>query len=141
MPAEQKAQNLSAKLEEHARHHGAGAQPTGHTRRLIVKIIKTLALASVIALGASFVSPAYAQGFGERFDNQWDRIDRGVDSGDLTRKEARRLKRNHREIRELKQDLAERGDGLSQKDRRIIRRKLNNQSNAIYDQRHDNQER
>jgi hypothetical protein len=100
-----------------------------------------LALASTLALAVSVVTPAQAQSFGDRMDNQRDRIENGVESGDLTRKEARRLKRNQREIRELRQDLAEKGDGLSNKDRRILRRKLNQQSDAIYDQRHDNQER
>jgi hypothetical protein len=110
-------------------------------RRTNVKLIKMLALASAVLLGGSLVLPAQAESIGERFENQSDRIENGVESGDLTRKEARRLKRNQHEIRELKQDLAQQGDGLSNKDRRIIRRKLNNQSDAIYDQRHDNQER
>lgn len=97
------------------------------------------ATALVLGAGALTVDAARADTFTDRMGNQRDRIEQGVESGDLTRNEARKLRAQQRDLRETRQDLAE--DGLTDRERRVLRRQYDRQSDRIYDQRHDGQER
>ena len=61
--------------------------------------------------------------FRDRLEHQQTRIERGIDSGDLTKREAGELREEHRAIRRLAEHL--RADGYSWRERsRILDRKL-----------------
>jgi hypothetical protein len=76
----------------------------------------------------------------ERLHNQQNRIEHGVENGELTRKEAQRLRKGQREVRDMRQDAPE--DGVvTQRERQAIKREQKDQSQRIYDQKHDAQDR
>lgn len=74
--------------------------------------------------------------FNHYFDRQSERIDNGIHSGQLTRKEAKILRREHRHIAKLKKKYLRDGD-LSRKERRALRRKMEKSSNRIYQLKHN----
>lgn len=106
------------------------------------RIGRWLLAASVAAtVGTGFAGTASADGFWERMHRQRDRIEQGVRNGDLTRREAERLTQEQREIWRQRQRLADRGDGLSRRDRAILQDRLNRQSERIREQRRDDDTR
>src|SRR3954469_11054757 len=111
-------------------------QIAGVTRMIPVK---KLSLAGAVALATSvtYAGTARADAFWDRYHNQQDRIEQGVDNGSLTRSEARRLEGQERELRRERERLSR--DGLSRHDRQVLNRDLNRESRAIHDQRHDDQ--
>jgi hypothetical protein len=95
--------------------------------------------AALLGSGALAVDAARADTFSDRLHNQRDRVQQGVESGDLTRPEARKLRRQQQDLGEERRDLAE--DGLTDRERRRLRREFDEQSDRIHDQRHDDQDR
>ena len=80
---------------------------------------------SVVAVAMAL--PAQAQpgrgDFYNRLERQQAKVERGIDSGELTRREAGELRDEHREARRLAERL--RADGYSPRERdRILSRKL-----------------
>ncbi len=72
----------------------------------------------------------------DRMLRQYDRIEDGIESRELTRKEAKTLRRQQRQIRQLAREF--RGDGwLSKKERRILKRKLDKSSQQIREFKHN----
>lgn len=101
---------------------------------------RSLMIAGLVAtFGLAPLGTVDAAGFADRFQNQRERIEEGVDNGDLTRKEARKLRRQQADLREQREDFAE--DGYSKRERKILKRGLNRQNDAISEQRHDSQVR
>ena len=106
--------------------------------------IRSFVAAIAAAVGTLAASaPALAQnaatpGIDQRQANQERRIDQGVASGELTRREARRLERQQHRI-----DRAEnraKADGVVTADeRRALRHRQNHASRHIYRQKHDAQ--
>ena len=74
----------------------------------------------------------------QRMQNQQQRIDQGVASGQLTPKEAGRLQAQEAKI---KQDEARmKSDGkLTPKERKKLNKELDKESERIYEQKHDRQ--
>lgn len=98
------------------------------------KIFVAVALAGVLSIGAS------AQ-VAERQVNQQKRIKQGVKSGELTKKEARKLERKEAQLhREIVKDRAD-GPGLTPRERAKIDAKQDKMSRQIYKQKHDAQDR
>jgi hypothetical protein len=95
--------------------------------------------ATVLGSGALATDAAQADNFSDRMANQRDRLQQGVESGDLTRQEARKLRRQQQDLNEERRDFAE--DGLTDRERRVLRRDFDEQSDRIYRQRHDGQDR
>ena len=75
-----------------------------------------------------------------RQDRQWRRIKRGIRSGELSRKEAKKLKRQQRRIAGLKQAFLDDGR-LSRKERHILMDRLDAASERIYRLKHNDRER
>jgi TolA-binding protein len=96
-----------------------------------------LATALTLAAGTAVTSAARADQFWDRYHNQQNRIEQGVDNGSLTRGEANRLENQEQQLRRERERLSR--NGLSQHDRQVLNRDLNRESNRIYDQRHDDQ--
>jgi uncharacterized protein YdeI (BOF family) len=77
----------------------------------------------------------------ERQDNQRDRIRQGVQSGELTRVEAARLRRQEAQIRLNEARARQSGGEFTPRERARIQRQLDRESGRIYRQKHDAQDR
>jgi len=99
---------------------------------------------SVVVLGFAlscsivFGSMANAATVNERQDRQYQRIEQGIKSGELNRKEAKRLVKQQANI--AKQEASFKSDGsFTKRERAVIQKKLTNTSHKIYKQKHDGQ--
>lgn len=106
---------------------------------MIRNLLSTLSLA-LVATAATAQAPAQTPRIDQRQANQEQRIDQGVASGQLTRREARRLDRQQNRI-----DRAEnraKADGVvTASERRHLQRKQDRASRNIAHQKHDGQKR
>ena len=82
----------------------------------------------------------YATRFEQRIDRQHRRIERGVRSGELTRKEAKHLRKQLRRIARLERRYTRDGF-LDRHERRKLHSKLNVASDRIYRLKHNNRYR
>jgi hypothetical protein len=111
--------------------------------------MKTLiAIAAAVVAMTGVVSESYAgdrPGIRDprvnvRQARQQTRIHQGVRSGELTRREAHRVRETQRDIRQL--ERAYKSDGkLTAAERRDLHHELNQASRQIYRQKHDSQQR
>lgn len=103
---------------------------------------KGLTMAVVALVGIlGFGAVSEAGTINRREHRQRARITDGARSGELTRREARRLHAGERHI-QREERRYRRSDGqLSRWERRDLQRDLNRQSRRIYRQKHDEQER
>ena len=104
----------------------------------------TLIGAFALALGIAATAPAFAHEthgpIDQRQDRQAQRLEHGIDSGSLTRGEARRLWQQQQRLRALERRF--RADGyLDQRERRILQAQLDRVSDAIYRLKHNERER
>ena len=84
--------------------------------------------------------PAFAghshHGVWDRLDRQSTRIESGIDAGDLTRREAKELRKEHRKIKRMARKFREDGY-LSKRERRVLRHRLDDASAHIWELRHN----
>ena len=104
------------------------------------KIVSFLAAAAFV-FGASAVSMAGSRGINSREYREQQRINQGIRSGELTRREARRLEAGLARIRIDERYARSSGGGISPRERARLERELNRESRAIYRQTHDGQDR
>jgi hypothetical protein len=102
-----------------------------------------LTLAGVLAVVGSSHADANRTrdpGVNQRQHNQRERIQQGVKSGELTRRETGRLAEEQRDIRQLERGY--KSDGrLTEAERRDLHHEQNQASRDIYRQKHDDQDR
>jgi len=79
-------------------------------------------------------------GVNERQVNQTSRIVQGVKSGELTHDEAQDLRTERRDIRDLEHTYKEDG-ALTRDERQDLHQQLNQQSQEIYEEKHDEEKR
>lgn len=79
-------------------------------------------------------------GVNQRQANQTGRIVQGVKSGELTHDEAQELRTERRDIRELEQSYKSDG-ALTQSERQDLHQQLKQQSQEIFAEKHDEEER
>jgi hypothetical protein len=100
------------------------------------------AAAAALSLGAA--APAFADSYEQiiarRQDRQEDRIDQGIKSGELTRREAARLERGQAHLNRMENRALADGK-ITQGEFRRIEHSQNVQSHPIYRQKHDRQYR
>jgi hypothetical protein len=100
---------------------------------------------SVIAMSALIASavPALAGPgtINHRQARQQGRIYQGIASGELTRREARRLESQESRIAVQEARARHSGNGLSPREHRMLERDLSRESRHIYRQKHDGQDR
>ena len=103
--------------------------------------LRILSLAAALACFAGSAFAATADpGVNARQSNQHERIEQGIKSGELTKREAARLKTEQRAIRA--EERAFKSDGkLTKNERKQLHRDLNRSSRDIYRQKHDAQVR
>lgn len=106
----------------------------------------TLLISAAVSILAFNAATAYAEhrprdpGVNARQHVQEDRVRQGVRSGSLTREEARGLRQEGREIRQLEREY--KSDGvLSRDERKSLYQELNERSRAIYVEKHDDERR
>jgi hypothetical protein len=104
------------------------------------RIAKILVASSVCLLAAAPVYAGHGGGIGERLERQERRIEQGIRSGELTRREARALKREQRKLRSLVREFRE-DRLLGKRERRILTRKLDRASDNIYELKHNARDR
>jgi hypothetical protein len=106
-------------------------------------MIKTCIAGTVLALASmcGFAQPAGATpGIDQRQANQEKRIDKGIASGELTRREARRLEKQQAHINKA-EDRAKADGVVTAAERKRLHHKQNNASANIYRQKHDRQDK
>jgi hypothetical protein len=105
-----------------------------------MKLTRTWMLVTVFAVSfAGFASAGTAR-MDDREHRQHDRIAQGVRSGDLTRAEARRLRRGQRRVHRMEGRAMEDGR-VSPRERRRIEEAQDRQSRAIHRLRHNRRAR
>lgn len=106
----------------------------------------TIPLLGMLAIPAAALADRYhddryeGNRFEQRLDRQHLRIKQGVRSGELTRKEARRLRKQQRHIARLESRFLRDGY-LNRHERRTLRRKLDAASDRIYRLKHNDRYR
>src|SRR5712671_1674150 len=110
-------------------------------KRTIVSMLCGVVLC-VVMVPASGLAAARVKDprINRRQENQKDRIQQGVKSGELTRQEKARLKAEQARIR-ANEKRAKADGKLTEKERKRLEKELNKSSRDIYKQKHDNQER
>jgi hypothetical protein len=93
---------------------------------------KQLIITTVFVAGLlGFSQTADAGHFRDRQQRQEHRIEQGIAAGQITPREAHRLYRDQRDIRQLKRHY--RSDGhLSKRERKILEKRLDRSSERIY---------
>jgi hypothetical protein len=103
--------------------------------------IVSFVIAAMFVLGASAVSMAGPRGINSREYREQRRINQGIRSGELTRREAERLEGGMAKIRIDERYARSSGGGISPRERARLERELNRESRGIYRQKHDGQDR
>src|SRR5947207_11232467 len=103
--------------------------------------IVSLFVAVVFVFGASVASMAGSHGINSREYREQQRINQGIRSGELTRREAVRLEEGMARIRTDERFARMTGGGISSRERARLERELNRESRGIYRQKHDGQDR
>jgi hypothetical protein len=98
-------------------------------------------IAGIVAV--FFAMPGYALAqstprIDKRQERQDDRIERGIERGELTKKEARRLEKGQEHIGDLEEKALADGQ-VTKREKRRIKKAQGKQSQRIYNQRHDQQ--
>ena len=101
----------------------------------------TRTMAALVLAGALGVSAAQAGTIDRREHHQRARLAQGVRSGELTHREAQRLRAEQAALRAEERLYRRTGDGLSRWERRDLHRDLNRTSRDIRRQKHDGQDR
>ena len=76
-----------------------------------------------------------------RHKNQVGRIKQGVKSGELTKKEAHKLRKGQKRVRKAAHQAKNDDGRIDRKERARINRMQNRQSKRIFKQKHDRQDR
>ena len=106
-----------------------------------MKRVVSLFVAALCVLGVSAVSFAGQRGYIDKREyREQRRINQGIRSGELTRREAERLEAGMARIR-VDERFARSDGHISFRERERLNRELNRESRAIYGQKHDRQDR
>lgn len=97
-------------------------------------------LLSITALTLAFAAPGHAQtatpGIDKREANQEKRIEQGVKSGALTKRETARLEAGQEKVEKM-EDKAKADGEVTRQERKRIHHEQNHQSRRIYDKKHN----
>lgn len=105
----------------------------------IKTIIAAAVIAAVPALSyAQARDPAATPGIDKRQEMQQKRIDQGVQSGELNKREAARLERRQEHISKM-EDKAKADGTVTKKERARVQHAQNHESRDIHRQKHDRQ--
>ena len=113
------------------------------------KLILAAAFAMTLAVAANAqtTTPATTEKepkgvVNKRIENQKDRINQGVKSGELTKGEAKTLKTEEKGLKaEVKTERKANGGKLNAQERKDVKKQLNSESKQIYKDKHNEKER
>jgi len=105
-----------------------------------MRTIVSLIIAAVFVVAVSPASIAGPRGINRREYREQQRINQGIRSGELTRREAARLEAGLARIK-VNERFARMDGEISPRERARLNRELSRESNAIYHQKHDRQNR
>ncbi len=109
-----------------------------------MKFLNTIFVLPLMAVLSNPVMAHYDHSGYSKFDNrierQHRRINKGVRTGELTKKEAHKLRKQHRHIKKLSRQFNKDGH-LSRFERKTLKRELNLASHRIYDLTHNDRNR
>ncbi|MFY9555784.1 MAG: hypothetical protein WAV20_07240 [Blastocatellia bacterium] len=105
-----------------------------------MKKVVSFLIASIFVLVLGVAAIARPRGIDRREHNQQQRINRGIRSGELARREAARLEAELARIK-IHERFARADGNLSYRERARLQRELNHESRAIYRHTHDRQDR
>lgn len=108
-----------------------------HTSSLLISVLAALAL-PVFAQTAPAKDPAATPGIDKRQAEQQKRIDQGVQSGQLTSKEAARLEKGQERVQAM-EDKAKADGKVTKQERARIQHAQNVQSRHVAKGKHDRQ--
>lgn len=100
-----------------------------------------VAVLQVAALGCEPAHRGRRLNVVERQEREDDRIREGRYEGDLSNREARRLRERSRDIEEDRRDAREDDGRVDRRERRKIQREQDQLNRDIYEQRHDDDDR
>ena len=101
-------------------------------------IIAAVVIAAFALPGLSLAQTSSTPRIDQRQENQDKRIDQGVKSGELTKKEAKRLEKGQATVQK-KENKAMKDGEITNKEAGRIEKAQDKQSKRIYKQKHDNQ--
>jgi hypothetical protein len=105
---------------------------------LMIKGLISLALGSVFVSATAFAQSTDTPVIDQRMQNQEQRVEKGIDSGRLTEREANRMNRHLDRIENA--EAKAKADGkVTRRERRRLNRALDHNSRAIHEQKHDRQ--
>jgi predicted Holliday junction resolvase-like endonuclease len=103
----------------------------------VTSLLSGVVLCAALAPMTSMASPR--QTVNQRLENQQDRINQGIKSGELTRKEAGKLEAKEARIKNNERfDKKQDGGKLTPAQRASLNKQLNKTSRAIYKDKHNN---
>jgi hypothetical protein len=100
-------------------------------------------IAAIVAVFFTMPGYVFAQStprIDKRQERQDNRIERGIETGELTKKEARRLEKGQEHIDDL-EDKAQADGKVTKREKKRINKAQDKQGQRIYNQRHDQQGR
>jgi hypothetical protein len=105
-----------------------------------MKVVSSLLSGAVLCAGlVPMPSMAAPRQVNQRLENQQDRINQGIKSGELTRKEAGNLEAKEAKIKNNERfDKKEDNGKLTPAQRASLNKQLNNASRDIYKDKHNN---
>ena len=107
-------------------------------KRLVMSLLAASAVAAAIPAAAQ---AAPWQSINQRQANLDQRIDQGVRSGELNRREATRLRREFRNLNRLEARYRRSGGHLDWRERTDLDRRFDRLSAQVFNQKHDDQTR
>ncbi|MGO9379129.1 MAG: hypothetical protein ACLPN1_03090 [Dissulfurispiraceae bacterium] len=103
----------------------------------VFSAIRTGSIACIFAVGSAFAAHN-DPGIDQREVNQQNRINQGIQSGQLTPKEAGKLESQQASIKQREERMASRDNGnLTAKDKTKLTRQQNRASENIYNKKHN----
>jgi hypothetical protein len=105
-----------------------------------MRIVLNFLLVASFLLCASAISFAGSRGVNAREHREQQRINQGISSGELTRREARRLESGLARIR-IDERFARADGNVTPRERARLQHELTRESRNIYRQKHDGQDR
>jgi len=108
--------------------------------KIIAKTLLASSLCIFMAVPAHAGSRHHDGRLMDRMERQHERIESGVESGALNRKEARKLKKQQHKTRSMARQFREDGV-LSKEERRILNRRLDKRSDRIWEFKHNDRYR
>jgi Spy/CpxP family protein refolding chaperone len=105
-----------------------------------MRIVLNFLLVTTFLLTATAISFAGSRGINGREHREQQRINQGIRSGELTRREARQVESGLARIR-IDERFARADGHLTPRERARLQRELDRESRSIYRQKHDGQDR